>query len=54
MSCKYFEDERKHFLKSYFCKGPNIIKFDQLLNLQDDKQLKKLCRFINVIAKHVR
>ena len=51
MSCKHFEAERKQCLKSYFNKRPNIIKFEQLLNLQDDKQLKKLCRFINVIAK---
>ena len=28
-------------------------KFEQLLNLQGDKQLKKLCRFINVIVKQV-
>ena len=53
MSCKHFEDERKQCLKSYFYKRPNIIKFEQLLNLQDDKQLKKLCRFINVIVKQV-
>ena len=53
MSCKHFEDERKQCLKSYFYKRPNIIKFEQLLNLQDDKQLKTLCRFINVIVKQV-
>ena len=47
MSCKHFEAERKQCLKSYFYKRPNIIKFEQLLNLQDDKQ----CRFINVIVK---
>ena len=51
MSCKHFEAERNQCLKSYFNKRPNIIKFEQLLNLQDDKQLKKLCRFIDVIVK---
>ena len=52
-SYKHFEDERKQCLKSFYYKRPNIIKFEQLLNLQDDKQLKKLCRFINVIVKQV-
>ena len=52
-SCKHFEIERKQHLKRYYYVRPNIIKFEQLMNTKKLFELKKLCRFINVITNHV-
>ena len=49
LTCKHFESERKRYLKHYYYVRPNIIKFDQLMNLKKVAELKNLCRFINVI-----
>ena len=53
MSCKHFESERKKYVKRYYYVHPNIIKFDQLMNMKKTVDLKNLCRFINVITKNV-
>ena len=52
-SCNHFEVERKQYLKRYYYVRPNIIKFEKLMNTKTIFVLKKLCRFINVITKHV-
>ena len=41
-------------LKSYYYVRPNIIKFDQLMNLKKVAELKNLCRVINFISKSIR
>ena len=53
MSCKHFEAERKQCLKSYFYKRPNIIKFEQLLNLQDDKQLNSYADLLMLLLSRL-
>ncbi|MEW8546328.1 MAG: reverse transcriptase family protein [Candidatus Thiodiazotropha sp.] len=53
LTCKHFELERKRYLKRYYYVRPNIIKFDQLMNMKKAADLKNLCRFINVISKHI-
>ena len=54
LKCKHFEPERKRYLKSYYYVRPNIIKFDQLVNLIKVDELNNLCRFINVVSKSIR
>ena len=52
--CNNFENERSKFVKTYYYKHPNTIKFQQLINTKDENSLKNLCRFINIIMKTVR
>ena len=47
--CKQFKDIRKKYLKSYYYKNPNVIKFQQLFNTESKKELINLCRFVNEI-----
>ena len=49
-----FENERSKFVKTYYYRHPNTIKFQQLINIKDENSLKILCRFINIIMKTVR
>ena len=52
--CNNFENERSKFVKTYYYRHPNSIKFQQLINIKDENSLKILCRFINIIMKTVR
>lgn len=52
--CERFRDDRKKFLKPYFYKNPNVIKYNELMNVNNTKVLKDLCKFINKIMKVVR
>ena len=48
--CNYFESERRHYLKPYFYKRPNIIKkFWELLCFENVTLLHKLSRFSEMI-----
>ena len=33
LSCKLFTQDRAHYIKSYFLRNPNIVKFKQLMNV---------------------
>ena len=52
--CNNFKKERSKFVKTYYYKRPNTIKFQQLINIKDENSLKNLCRFIDIIMKTVR
>jgi hypothetical protein len=54
LSCHYFKEYRKHFIKQYYFKNANIIKFSQLLNIENKNQLIKLCKFLDIIMKTLR
>ena len=49
--CNYFQAERKQFLKSYFYKRPNVIKFKELLSTDNVKDLIQLSKFVDIIMK---
>lgn len=51
--CNHFKTERSKYLKTYFYTRPNILKFEQLMNLKDEGDLRSLCKFISIITKHV-
>ena len=54
LSCQYFKNDRKHFLKQYYYTNANIIKFSQLLNTGNKSQLVKLCKFLDIVMKTIR
>ena len=47
--CPFFTETRKRYIKKYFSRRPNIIKFRQLFSSKNIKQLKNLSRFCKVI-----
>ena len=48
MSCKHFDTARKKIIKKYY-DHPNTLKFSQLMNTENETDLKKLCRLIIII-----
>ena len=51
--CKQFHESRTKYIKSYYYRHPNILKFEQLMNATNLRELKRLCIFINLIMKTV-
>ena len=51
MVCQKFKAERVKFLKPYYCRNPNILKFANLMNTASKHQLVQLCHFIKTIMK---
>ena len=49
--CSHFNSDRKQFLKPYFYKRPNMIKFKELLTTKNVKLLIKLSDFVKIIMK---
>ena len=52
--CNFFNDERKQFIKPYFYRRPNTIKFNQLMNSTSKPIIRNLCTFIAIIMKTFR
>ena len=50
--CNHFKSERKNFLKPYFYKCPNIIKFKKLLSAKNINLFIKISCFIEIIIKN--
>ena len=50
--CNHFKSERKNFLKTYFYKCPNIIKFKKLLSTKNINLFIKVSCFIEIIMKN--
>ena len=50
--CNHFKLERKHFLRLYFYKSPNIIKFKELLSTKNINFLIKLSSFVGIIIRN--
>ena len=46
------ENDRKEYLKSYFYKRPNILKFNELMSSRNRQTLIKLSKFVDIIMKH--
>ena len=51
LECNYFARERHMFLKKYFYKHPNIIKYKQLMTSTDTVTVKNLSKMLDVILK---
>ncbi|MEW8544526.1 MAG: hypothetical protein AB2693_13435, partial [Candidatus Thiodiazotropha sp.] len=53
MNCSYYQNARKQYIKPYFYRHPNVLKYHSLMNTKNVKQLKDLCKFIDMIRKEV-
>ena len=51
--CKKFDEHRTQLIKPYYYKRPNILKYHDLMNTSNRKQLKDLCHFIKHIMSNV-
>ena len=47
--CPYFSHERANFLKPYFYRRPNIVKYKDLLSSKNKNTLLKLSKFVKII-----
>ena len=54
LQCPFFSHERINYIKPYYYRRPNILKFKQLLSIKSLKTLQKLCAFIKIILKNVK
>lgn len=52
-TCPHFSEKRKQFIKPYFYKQPNVLKYKDLMNSRNKLQLKHLCIFIDIIMKTI-
>lgn len=50
--CPFFQNERKVYIKQYYYRSPNIIKFRELLQIKSEVKLKRLSKFMKVIMNH--
>ena len=51
--CPEFESERKKYLKPYYYKRPNVVKYSEIMNTNNEKMLKQLCLFIDFLLKTI-
>ena len=54
MTCNFFNSQGLKFVKLYYYRNPNAIKFNALMNQNNVKQIKFLCSFIEIIMKEIR
>ena len=54
MTCNIFINQRKKYVKPYYYRNPNTLKFNALMNLNNDVEIKKLCSFIEILTEEVR
>ena len=47
--CNYLKKERNHLINSYYYVRPNVMKFEQLFNLDTETKQINLCKFLNII-----
>lgn len=52
--CPFFVRERKKMIDQYYYKNPNIIKFRELLNIQNEQKLTKISKFMGHIISVVK
>ena len=50
-TCPYFANEREEFLKTYYYRRPNIIKYKNLLTCNNKPTLIKLSKFMKIIME---
>ena len=50
-TCDYFHSDRKQFLKCYFYKKPNVMKFKELFSTKDTQTLINLAKYVDIIMK---
>ena len=51
LQCQFFKHERKKYIKPYYTRNINTIKFNELMNSNNKKIIRSLCMFIDTIMK---
>lgn len=54
LTCIHFSEQRKQFIKPFYCRKPNILKYNDLMNSKNKRELQNLCNFIAIIMRNVR
>lgn len=54
LTCPYFRQRRRQYIKNYYYKRPNVLKFSQLLNSTSKSELYDLSKFISVILSTLK
>ena len=54
LKCDLFTDDRKDYIKQYYYRRPNIIKYNELMNTTNTVLLKILAIFVSKILKTVK
>ena len=49
--CKYFQEHRKRYINKFYYDRPNILKYRELMNKTNASELKKLCKFVDILLK---
>lgn len=50
---KYFQEDRKRYINKFYYDRPNILKYRELMNKTNESELKKLCKFVDILLKSV-
>ena len=53
LQCRYFEQNRKNLIPSYFRNRSNVLKFKNIITVTKKSDLLKLCKMIKVINEGV-
>lgn len=49
MKCTFFNEQRNKYIKPYYTRNINVIKFGELMNHKNKTVVKNLCSFIEII-----
>ena len=47
--CPHFSAQRSRYIDTYYYRRPNILKFKELLSSTSCTQLKRLCKFVQIV-----
>ena len=54
LECKFFKNERKHFLPGQFIVHPNSVKLHDLLNTDDNRVLFRVAKFCKILLSVIK
>ena len=52
--CKYFDAQRKQYIKPYYFRRPNILKYKGLFSSKSQEKLSNLSKFVTIIMKEFK
>ena len=50
--CPHFSAQRSIYIDTYYYRRPNILKFKELLSSTSCTQLKRLCKFVEIVINY--
>lgn len=54
LECESVNEQRKEYIKAYYRRNPNTLKFHSLMNVDNKTSMYKLCLFIDIILKTIK